>query len=154
MANPNDPTSPNVGEFNENDETQTGESGSRLKRAAGEVADRAKTVAQKVVDQGKQRVERSALSASSALRKAAETPGIGGRVYNVGAGRRTSVLDLIAALNRQLGSNVTPNFSEPRTGDIRHSRADISRAQRDLHYEPAVAFEEGLAKTLQWYRGG
>jgi UDP-glucose 4-epimerase len=87
-----------------------------------------------------------------ALTRAADTPGVSGRVYNVGTGRATSVLDLIAALNRQLGTRISPRHAPARAGDVRHSRADISHAQRDLGYEPAVAFEDGLAQTLDWYR--
>jgi UDP-glucose 4-epimerase len=87
-----------------------------------------------------------------ALTKAAEVPGVSGGVYNIGTGRSTSVLDLITALNRQLGTNVTPQHGPARAGDVRHSRADISRARRELGYEPTVAFEDGLAQTLRWYR--
>jgi UDP-glucose 4-epimerase len=88
-----------------------------------------------------------------ALMKAAEAPGVTGKVYNVGTGRSISVLDLVAQLNRLLGTKLEPNFGPPRAGDVRHSRADISNARRDLGYEPAVAFEEGLEKTLRWYQG-
>lgn len=87
-----------------------------------------------------------------ALTRAAEKPGVSGRVYNIGTGRSTSVLDLIAALNRQLGTSITPRHAPARAGDVRHSRADISAARRDLGYEPAVRFEDGLAQTLAWYR--
>lgn len=87
-----------------------------------------------------------------ALTRAAETPGISGHVYNIGTGRGTSVLDLVAALNRQLGTNIVPQHAPPRAGDVRHSRADISRARKELGYHPAVPFEEGLARTLAWYR--
>jgi|SRR5579884_108799 len=87
-----------------------------------------------------------------ALTRAAEAPGVSGRVYNIGTGRGTSLLDLVAALNRQLGTNLTPRHAPPRAGDVRHSRADISLARRELGYEPAVAFEDGLAQTLAWYR--
>lgn len=86
-----------------------------------------------------------------ALTHAAEKPGISGHVYNIGTGRGTSVLDLVAALNRQLGTNIAPQHAPPRAGDVRHSRADISLAQGELGYQPAIAFEEGLAKTLAWY---
>lgn len=87
-----------------------------------------------------------------ALTRAAEAPGVSGRVYNIGTGRSISVLDLIEALNRQLGTAVTPRHLPARAGDVRHSRADISAARRELGYEPAVTFEEGLAQTLAWYR--
>jgi UDP-glucose 4-epimerase len=88
-----------------------------------------------------------------ALMKAADTPGIAGRTYNVGTGRGTSVLDLVAALNRLLGTHVIPEHAPARPGDIRHSRADISAIRRDLGYEPAFTFAQGLARTLEWYRG-
>jgi UDP-glucose 4-epimerase len=87
-----------------------------------------------------------------ALTRAAEVPGVSGRVYNVGTGRSTNVLDLIAALNRQLGTRIPPQHQPARAGDVRHSRADISRARRDLGYEPVVSFEDGLGQTLRWYR--
>jgi UDP-glucose 4-epimerase len=87
-----------------------------------------------------------------ALLKAAQVPGISGRVYNVGTGRSVNLLELAAALNRQLGTNITPKHAAARAGDVRHSRADIRRARQELGYEPAVAFEQGLADTLRWYR--
>lgn len=87
-----------------------------------------------------------------ALLKAAETPGVSGNVYNIGTGRQVTVLDLVAALNRALGKNLTPQHSPPRTGDVRDSCADISRARRELGYDPQVTFEEGLDATLRWYR--
>jgi UDP-glucose 4-epimerase len=92
--------------------------------------------------------------AVQALIKAAETPGVSGRVYNIGTGNSVTVLDLIAQLNRLLGTDYRPQHGPARTGDIRHSRADISRARTDLGYEPAVSFEEGLRQTLRWYREG
>jgi UDP-glucose 4-epimerase len=87
-----------------------------------------------------------------ALTRAAETPSVSGRVYNVGTGRGVTLLELIAALNRLLGTKVAPQHGPPRVGDVRHSRADITRARRDLGYEPGVAFENGLAKTLRWFQ--
>lgn len=87
-----------------------------------------------------------------ALLLAAEVPtSISGKVYNIGTGRRVSVLDLVAALNRQLGTNLAPAHAPPRPGDVRHSRADVRRARRDLGYEPSVPFEKGLARVLRWY---
>jgi UDP-glucose 4-epimerase len=87
-----------------------------------------------------------------ALTKAARAPGVAGRTYNVGTGRSVNLLDLVAALNRLLGKDVRPGHGPARPGDIRHSRADISAARRDLGYEPAFPFEEGLRRTLAWYQ--
>jgi UDP-glucose 4-epimerase len=89
-----------------------------------------------------------------ALTLAAEAPAAFGEVYNVGAGRSVSLLDLVAALNRILGTQIIAQHAPPRVGDVRHSRADISRARRELGYEPRVPFEDGLAETLRWLRGG
>jgi UDP-glucose 4-epimerase len=87
-----------------------------------------------------------------ALLLAAEAPAsVAGKVYNVGTGRSVSVLDLVAALNHLLGTNLAAVHALPRAGDVRHSRADITRARRDLGYEPSVPFEDGLARVLQWY---
>lgn len=87
-----------------------------------------------------------------ALLKAAEAPGVSGKVYNVGTGRSVTLLDLLASLNRLLGTQLTAKHAPPRAGDIRHSRADISHTRRELGYEPMVAFEDGLRRTLAWYR--
>jgi UDP-glucose 4-epimerase len=87
-----------------------------------------------------------------ALICAAKAPNVSGNIYNVGTGRSVTLLDLVAALNRQLGTNLTPKHGPERAGDIRHSRADISRARRDLGYEPSVSFDDGLKETLRWYR--
>ncbi len=92
--------------------------------------------------------------AVQALVKAAMVPGVSGRVYNVGTGRSVTVLDLAAALNKLLGTALPVQHGPPRAGDVRHSRADITRARRELGYEPSVSFEEGLRRTLEWYRAG
>ena len=82
--------------------------------------------------------------------RACATPGIAGRVYNIGCGHSASLLDLVAALNRVLGTAIEPEFAPARAGDVRLSVADIARAQRELGYEPVVHFEEGLERTLAW----
>jgi UDP-glucose 4-epimerase len=91
-------------------------------------------------------------NAVQACIKAADAPGASGNVYNVGTGGSTTVLDLVKHLNQILGLSVKPEFVAPRPGDVRHSQADISRARRDLGYEPDVSFVEGLRRTLEWYR--
>src|SRR5262249_6003395 len=55
-----------------------------------------------------------------ALLQAADTPGVSGRVYNVGTGRSVNLLELVAALNRLLGTNLAPQHGPTRTGDVRH----------------------------------
>lgn len=83
---------------------------------------------------------------------AAEKPRIGGRTFNVGSGRSVSLLDLLAALNRILGTSVTPVFEPARTGDVRDSLADITQTVSDLGYVPAIDMEEGLRRTASYYQ--
>jgi UDP-glucose 4-epimerase len=93
-------------------------------------------------------------NAVQALMKAATTPGISGRVYNVGTGRAITILDLVAALNRQLGTTITPTHGPARTGDVRFSMARIEKIQQELGYTPEIDLEEGLRRTIAWYRSG
>jgi UDP-glucose 4-epimerase len=86
------------------------------------------------------------------LCQAAQVPGAVGKVYNVGNGRSTTILDLVRHLNRLLGTDIQPTHAPARAGDVRYSEADISRARHDLGYNPAVSFDEGLAHTLAYYR--
>ena len=90
-------------------------------------------------------------NAVQALRKAAQAPSATGHVYNVGTSASITVLDLVSALNDLLGKRVEPTFGPTRTGDVRFSRADISRARQDLGYNPDVSFLTGLRRTLNWY---
>ncbi len=83
---------------------------------------------------------------------ACRTPGVAGQVFNIACGSRISLLAMIDLLNGLLGESIAPDFVAPRPGDVRHSRAAIGKAQRLLAYEPVVSFEEGLARTLAWYR--
>ncbi|HVU86085.1 MAG TPA: GDP-mannose 4,6-dehydratase, partial [Pirellulales bacterium] len=83
---------------------------------------------------------------------AADAPGVSGRVFNVANGRSTNLLRLIELLNEYLGTKVAPVFKPPRVGDVRESLADISEARQALGYEPQVEFEEGLRRTIAYYR--
>ena len=88
-----------------------------------------------------------------ALILAADTPGVTGRVYNVGTGQSVNLLELIAELNAALGTSAVPVHGAARAGDIRHSRAKIDRIRADLGYAPTVTFADGLRRTLDWYKG-
>jgi len=79
---------------------------------------------------------------------AAETPGIGGRVFNVGAGTRTTLNDLCAAIGKITAREFAPIHEAARAGDIVHSLADISRARSELGYEPKVGVEDGLRNLI------
>ena len=89
-------------------------------------------------------------NAVQALIRGSEVKGISGNVYNVGTGNSTTVLDLVASLNRIFHSNIEPEFADPRAGDVRYSRANIDKITSELGYKPTVLFDEGLAKTVEW----
>ncbi len=83
---------------------------------------------------------------------AADAPGVTGRVLNLAAGRTINLLQLIEVLNRLLGTNIEPQFAPPRAGDIRESLADITQARKLLGYEARISFEEGLRRSIDYYR--
>jgi UDP-glucose 4-epimerase len=83
---------------------------------------------------------------------AADAAGAAGRVFNVANGRATSLLDLLTQLNTLLGTRIEPIHAPPRAGDIRESLADITAARQSLGYEPQVGFDEGLNRSIEYYR--
>lgn len=84
--------------------------------------------------------------------RACTAPDALGRVINVGTGGRHTLNETIKILDRIFGRQVTPRFDAMRAGDVKHSHADISLARKLLGYEPAVTFEDGLKKTVAWFR--
>ena len=83
---------------------------------------------------------------------ACEAPNVLGKVFNVGVGGRFSLNHTVALLSDISGKKLEAKYEPARDGDIRDSQADISQAREFLGYEPAVAFEEGLRRTFEWYR--
>lgn len=83
---------------------------------------------------------------------ACTVPGIGGQVFNIARGDRITVNSILQQINKITGKDVPPIYSEPRAGDIKHSQADITRAREHLGYEARISFEEGLRRTIEWYR--
>jgi len=93
-------------------------------------------------------------NAVDATLRACTAPEASGQVINVGTGERHTLNETIKVLDRIFGRQVKPRFDAPRAGDVEHSHADISLARKLLGYEPAVRFEEGLKKTVAWFRSG
>ncbi len=85
---------------------------------------------------------------------AAEAPAekVAGKVFNVAGGQSISVLQLVEELNRLTGRQLPPRFEAARIGDVRISQADVSAARRELGYEVKVDWQEGLHRTLDFYR--
>ncbi len=84
--------------------------------------------------------------------RAATTPGVSGRAYNVGCGQRTTLLELLGMLGRIVGRDLTPTHGPVRAGDIKDSLADISLARAELGYSPVVGVEEGLRRLIEHVR--
>ena len=79
---------------------------------------------------------------------------IAGEIFNIGGGKRTTVNRLAKLISRLLNKKAEPTHTDSRPGDVRHSLADIGKAQRLLNYQPKVDLEEGLRRTLRWYKQG
>jgi UDP-N-acetylglucosamine/UDP-N-acetyl-alpha-D-glucosaminouronate 4-epimerase len=84
--------------------------------------------------------------------RACEAPKASGEVINVATGGRISLNKLFYAMRDVVGGSLEPRYGESRQGDVRDSQADIRKAKSLLGYEPTVSFEEGLQRTIAWYR--
>ncbi len=82
---------------------------------------------------------------------AADAPNVSGRVINLAASHKVTLLDLIAQLNKLLNLNIVPNHEPARAGDVRESMADLTLARQLLNYEPTVDFTEGLRRSIDYY---
>ncbi|HET9803483.1 MAG TPA: SDR family oxidoreductase [Candidatus Acidoferrum sp.] len=83
---------------------------------------------------------------------ACTAPNASGRVFNIGTGSRITLNQTLALLAKLSGVSLETKYEPPRDGDIRDSQADISQARDLLQYEPGVGFEDGLSRTLDWYK--
>jgi len=77
-----------------------------------------------------------------------------GQAFNVGQGETHTLLDLVAEIEKSLGMKLKRSHTAARAGDVRYTQADISESKRCLGYNPEVSFEEGLAKTVKFFRTG
>jgi len=92
-------------------------------------------------------VEANLLACNAPANKAA------GEVFNVATARRVTLNETFKALQSLTGYKGPAKYGPERGGDIKHSLADISKAETGLSYTPKVDFEEGLRRTVEWYRG-
>jgi UDP-glucose 4-epimerase len=74
-----------------------------------------------------------------------------GRAYNIAGGGAFSLLEILHEMATLLGTEYTPEFTDPRPGDVRHTRADIAAAERELGHHPAVSLRDGLKRTVEWF---
>jgi nucleoside-diphosphate-sugar epimerase len=84
--------------------------------------------------------------------RASEAPKAAGQVINMATGGRISLNELLRVMNHIVGTDLKPIYKETRTGDVKDSQADITKAEQLLGYAPVVSLEEGLRYTLAWCR--
>jgi UDP-glucose 4-epimerase len=75
-----------------------------------------------------------------------------GQLFNVATGKRADLNEAFQLLKKITGYSGNVKYKPERAGDVKHSLADLSRTEKHLGYKPAVDFEEGLRRTVDWYR--
>ena len=83
---------------------------------------------------------------------AASRPGVSGLTCNVGCGGRFTLLELLDRVQAAAGIVAEPEFQPSRAGDVPHSQADITLATEQLGYRPSIDFDEGVRRTVEWFR--
>ena len=84
--------------------------------------------------------------------RACEAPNVAGEAINVATGGRISLNELLRVMQKIVGTSIQPVYAEARQGDVKDSQAEISKARTRLGYEPTVDLEDGLRRTLDWFR--
>ncbi len=87
-----------------------------------------------------------------AIKAACIAPKAEGELFNVATGSRITINGLVNMINNILGREIQPKYEEARPGDIRHSLADITKAQEMLGYRPRISIMDGLQSTIEWYK--
>lgn len=77
---------------------------------------------------------------------------VAGQVFNIAYGGREYLIDIYYELTKTLGKEIEPQFGPDRTGDIKHSNADISKACKLLGYNPDWSFRDGIQEAIEWYK--
>ena len=75
-----------------------------------------------------------------------------GQVINIGSGQEISISDLKSGIEHVLGKPIPCDYREPRPGDVRRHRADITLLEKLTGFKPRVSLNEGLARTVEFYR--
>jgi nucleoside-diphosphate-sugar epimerase len=83
---------------------------------------------------------------------ALDAVGVAGEVFNIACGESISLQSVLGLLEEIMHQKVRPEYRAPRAGDVKHSLADISKAQRLLGYRPVIPFHEGLRRTFEFFR--
>jgi UDP-glucose 4-epimerase len=83
---------------------------------------------------------------------ACDAPEAAGEAINIACGQRISLLDLLKEIGRITGRHIEPRFDPARPGDVKHSLASIQKAERLLGFVPSVTFDQGLERTIEYFR--
>lgn len=97
-------------------------------------------------------VQANILAATKGLSPEGAVPKVKHAIFNVANGKDNSVLELVDYLNKIIGKNIKPKLLPIRAGDVFRTNADISKIKKTLGYEPKVDFEEGLRRTVAYFR--
>ena len=73
-------------------------------------------------------------------------------IFNIASGKRISINELASLIMDIIGKELDLEYSSPRSGDIKHSLADISKAKEKLYYNPGFSIEDGLQETIKWFK--
>jgi nucleoside-diphosphate-sugar epimerase len=84
--------------------------------------------------------------------KTSKAQGVAGKVFNAGNGNRYSLNEVWQVLQKIEGVEIAAKYGPTRAGDVRDSQADTTAAMRELGHAPKFSIEEGLRRTLEWYR--
>jgi len=79
---------------------------------------------------------------------AMEAAGVAGESFNIACGARYTLMDIVSVIERELGVTAVCDHTAPRAGDVRHTLADIGKAERLISFKPTVGFAEGMARTV------
>ena len=80
--------------------------------------------------------------------------GIKGEVFNIGGGSRISVNELIERIENIIGKKAKVKYVEKQKGDVKDTWADVSKAKKELGWNPKVGVEEGLKSFVEWFTSG
>jgi UDP-glucose 4-epimerase len=83
---------------------------------------------------------------------ACDAPEAAGEAINIACGQRISLLELLQQIGRITGRHIEPRFDPARPGDVKHSLASIQKAERLLGFTPSVTFDQGLERTIEYFR--
>jgi len=75
-----------------------------------------------------------------------------GEVINIACGYEISLNQLAEKINKYFNKNITPEYGPERVGDVKHSLADIAKAEKLIGYKPEISFDEGLTRTIEFYQ--